>query len=362
MPPERRLLLVGAGHAHLHLISNAAGLARAGYRVTVVAPRWFHYSGAASAVAAGDRAPAAGRIDVAALTHRHLHHLQTTVTDVDLSARTVQTDDGTTLDWDVVSFNIGSVATVPAGFAVSESVVRVKPLSSLATLRDRLQHPPAGRGHRVTVVGGGASGVELAAHLAARPDTDRVVLLEAGPRLIPSLPPAAARHLTALLTGRGVEIRTGARIGEVAEDGVVLADGTRVAHDTVVLATGLGAPPLATRGGLGGPNGIPVRATLQHRDHDDVYAAGDCADFLPGRLDRIGVHGVRQGPVLLTALEGRGTCADAPSYHPPPRALSILDLGGGTALATRGRWWWLGRSALTLKHWIDRRWMAAYRD
>ena len=141
----------------------------------------------------------------------------------------------------------------------------------------------------------------------------------------------------------------------------MLRDGTRVPHDTVVLATGLAPPPLATRSPLGGSDGFPVRDTLQHRDHDDVYAAGDCADFLPGPLPRIGVHGVRQGPVLLAALQARIAGAPAPVYRPQRQALAILDLGAGTGLAVRGGWWWLGRASLALKHRIDRRWIDGYR-
>ena len=138
----------------------------------------------------------------------------------------------------------------------------------------------------------------------------------------------------------------------------MLRDGTRLPHDIGGHRHGTCArhhwPPgrrWAVR------DGFPVRATLQHRDHDDVYAAGDCADFLPATLPRIGVHGVRQGPVLLAALEARASGAPAPVYRPQRRALSILDLGGGTALAVRGRWWWLGRSSLVLKRRIDRRWL-----
>ncbi len=362
MRPERRLVLVGAGHAHLHLVRNAHRLQRAGYQVTLVAPRWFDYSGVASASAAGDADPVAGRIDVAALTRGRLGHVENLVTDADLADRTVATDDGTSLAWDVLSVNVGSVARVPPEVQRGDWVVKVKPLSDLTCLRTRLEEGPAGRGHHVTVVGGGASGVELAAQLALRPDTERVVLLEAGPRVVPSLPPRAARRLAGLLRRRGVDVHVRARIAEITERDVVLAEGARIPHDTVVLASGLEAPPLATRAGLGGPHGIPITAALRHRDHDDVYAVGDCADFLPGRLDRIGVHGVRQGPVLLAALEARAAGAEAPTYRPARTALSILDLGGGTALAARGRWWWLGRSSFVLKRWIDRRWLAGYRD
>lgn len=368
MPPERRLVLVGAGHAHLHLIDQAERLHQAGFGVTVIAPRWFDYSGTASSIAAGGRDPSEGRIDVAALTHGRIEHHQATVTAIDPNAGTVTIggDPQQTIEWDVLSLNIGSVAKRPAGLPVDESAIAVKPLSSLAVLRERLTPPPRGtashdRGHRVSVIGAGASGIELAAQLAARSDTATVRLLEAGDRLAPSLPRPAARRLSALLTRRGLQIHTGAKIAAVGEDAVRLDDGTGFEHDLVVLATGLAPPPLATGSELGGPAGIPIRATLQHRDHDHVYAAGDCADFLPGALPRIGVHGVRQGPVLLQALLARGTGEAPPTYTPQRRALSVLDLGDGIGLAVRGRWWWCGRASLLLKRWVDRRWLDRYR-
>lgn len=366
MSAERHLVLVGAGHAHLHLLRHADRLAEAGYRTTVVAPRWFDYSGVAAAIAVGALDPAEGRIDVSALARaRFVEHLRCLVVDVDPESRTVTTDDGRRLDWDVVSFNIGSVTALPRAVVDSDdAVVRVKPLADLARLHDRLRHPPTGRGHHVTVVGGGPSGIELAAQLATRPDTDRVSLLESGPALAAFLPDRAALRLRRLLDARGVVTMTGVEVERVTAGEVVLRDGVRIPHDTVVLATGLAAPPLARSSPLGGPDGFPVRATLQHRDHEDVYATGDCADFLPTSLPRIGVHGVRQGPVLLAALEARATGATgapAPVYRPQRRALSILDLAAGTALAVRGRWWWLGRLSLTLKRRIDRRWIARSR-
>ena len=362
MPPERRLLLVGAGHAHLHLVRHADRLARAGYRTTLVAPEWFDYSGAASGIAASGRDPRDGRIDVAALARSGpVEHRQGRVTAVDLAARTATTDDGALVEWDLVSFNIGSVADVPPVTTGTAAFVGVKPLRDLTRLRERLAHPPAGRGHHVTVIGAGASGIELAAHLAARDDTDQVHLLEHASRIGGFLPPRAAHRLVGLLESRGVRIVTQASPVRVDGDAVLLRDGSRVPHDVVVVATGLRPPPLAARSPLGGRDGVPVRATLQHRDHDDVYAAGDCADFLPMALPRIGVHGVRQGPVLLAAFEARTSGAPAPAYRPQRKALSILDLGGGTALAVRGRWWWLGRASLALKRRIDRRWIAMYR-
>lgn len=360
MAAEPHLLLVGAGHAHLHLLRHLSRLTDAGYRVTLVAPRWFSYSGMASAVAAGARDPDASRIDVRALTSGRARHLEDTVTDVDLPARTVTTSAGVTVAWDVLSLNIGSVASVPPGLQVDDSVVRVKPLTDLAALSDHLQQAPGPTGRKVSIVGAGPSGVELAGHLAARCDVDHVVLVDRAP-LGQGLPSGAAAALTREMTRRGVLLCTGTQVAAVTADAVLLADDTRIPHDIAVLATGLTAPPLAVSPDLGGPQGIPVRATLQHRDHDEVYATGDCADFLPEPLTRVGVHGVRQGPVLLAGLEARRHVGPAPVYRPQRRMLSIIDLGQGSALAVRGSWWWLGRSSLLLKRVIDRRWLRTHR-
>ncbi len=108
---------------------------------------------------------------------------------------------------------------------------------------------------------------------------------------------------------------------------------------------------------------MPVRATLQHVDHDDVYAVGDCARFTPRPLPRIGVHGVRQAPVLLAALEARGRGEDAARARLRPRGASSRCSTSAPVSRSppAARWWWGGRAALRLKRRIDRRWIESYR-
>ena len=355
--PDQRLLLIGAGHAHLFLVRSAERLRAAGYDVTLVAPRWFHYSGTAAAVATGSLPREAGSIDVARLAARHgVRHLPARVTHLDVQAHVATTDTEGAVSWDVVSLNIGSTAAAPAALVGTEALM-VKPLETLFDLDRRLSE--LGSGARVTVVGGGPSGVEIAAGCAAHPVRPRVRLVEARSDLAPDLPVAARRRLRRELRRAGVEVHTGR--GAAAGDGAIeLVGGTRLPHDLVVLATGLVPPPELQRWGIADPEGVPVLASLRHRDHPDVYAAGDCAHFLPQPLERVGVHGVRQGPVLLGALLARASGSEPPTYDPPRRYLSILDLGGRRALAVRGRWWWEGRAAYRLKRLIDRRWLARY--
>ncbi len=353
------LLLVGAGHAHLYVVNNAAALAAAGYRVHLLSPRHFHYSGLASAIVGGAATAEEGRVDVAALARRSgvVHH-EGTLESVDLVRRVALTMDGAEISYDVLSLNIGSVVA-PAGMIVDPAVVRVKPLQSLGALDERLSSVP-GDGARVTVVGGGSTGLEIAAHLAVRPGVTLVQLLEAGPHLGADLPSRARRGVERLLAERGVVVRTGCAVTQLGGATARCADGTDLAHDVAVLATGLAAPQLIGRLGLGDEAGVPVRETLQHVQHDEIYALGDCANFVSQPLPRIGVHGVRQGPVLLASLLARTVSEPLPTYQPQRRALAVLDLGAGTALATWGSLWWQGPAALALKRRIDRRWLRRY--
>ncbi|MGO1384055.1 MAG: NAD(P)/FAD-dependent oxidoreductase [Arachnia sp.] len=353
------LLLVGAGHAHLFVVKHAAELAAAGYRVTLLAPRFFDYSGVASATAAGALPKSAGRIDVRRLaSSSSVTFHEGMLESLDPETRIAVTADGDQLSYDVLSINIGSVVA-PAGMDVDEAVVRVKPLSGLADLDARLRSA-GGAGATVTVVGGGASGLELAAHLSLRRDVARLQLLEAGPVIGADLPPGARRRMTRLLRARGVDVHTGSAVRVLAERQVICHDGIEREHDVALLAVGLTAPPLLTAIGLGDEQGAPVRTTLQHADHDEIYALGDCAHFVARPLPRIGVHGVRQGPVLLHSLLARVRGEELPRYSPQRRALAILDLGDDVGLAIWGRWWWFGHAALRLKRRIDRRWVQSY--
>lgn len=350
---------MGAGHGHLHVLRHAEALSAIGYRVHVLAPRFFEYSGVASATAAGALPADAGRIDVCALIEDSpvVFHEGTLIA-LDVASRIAVSSQGEQLSYDVLSLNIGSVVA-PAGITVDPKVLRVKPLSGLADLDDRLRAFAPGSA-TVTVVGGGASGLELAAHLSMRTDVAQVRLVDSAPAVGADLPPGARRRMNKLLKSRGVEVITGCSVEALGERSVTCILGEELSHDVALLAVGLTAPPLLAEQGVGDGDGVPVRSTLQHVDHDEVYAVGDCAHFIESPLPRIGVHGVRQGPVLLASLLARMRNETLPVYEPQRRALSILDLGDGLGLAVWGRWWVFGSAPLWLKRRIDQRWLDTY--
>lgn len=144
----------------------------------------------------------------------------------------------------------------------------------------------------VAIVGGGATGVELAAELynAAAGlrhyglevfDESRlcVTLLEAGPRILPALPEKLAQAAADELAKLGVRVMAGARVAAVTREAMVLADGETIAADLKVWAAGVrGAAILHEIGGLetNGIDQLVVKLTLQTTRDDRIFALGDC--------------------------------------------------------------------------------------
>lgn len=149
----------------------------------------------------------------------------------------------------------------------------------------------------VTIVGGGATGVELAAELfnAAKGlayyglevfDETRlkVTLVEAGPRILPALPEDLSEAAQAELETIGVKVLTGSQVVKVTDRGIALKDGGFIEADLRVWAAGVkGAEFLKEIGGLetNRNNQLVVRDTLQTTRDDRIFAIGDCACFVP---------------------------------------------------------------------------------
>ena len=352
-----RLVLVGAGHAHLAVIAGADRLRQAGLEPVLIAPASFHYSGLAGAVLSGAMAAHDASIDIAALARAHrVEHRIGLVTDLDRAARTLTLSDGSTESYDRVSFNIGSTVGELAG--THPAVWPVKPLTNLFDLQQTVVTDlSAGRRPSIVVVGDGPTAFELAASLIGLHErmgrSPEVILV--GPGTDADWAPAgAARHLVRSLEARGLR-RVRASVVGHADGEVRLEDGRVLTCDHLVVATGLRAPVLATTFGLPlDPLGrLRVTQTLQSLGDPAVFAAGDCAAIEGYPRPFAGVFGVRAASVLIDNLCAATTGTPPGPYRPQKRWLSILDLADGTGLAMRGQFWGAGRLALRLKRHLD---------
>lgn len=152
---------------------------------------------------------------------------------------------------------------------------------------------------RVCIVGGGATGVELAAELFNAATSlkhyglevfdesrIRITLLEAGPRILPALPDKLADAARAQLESLGVEVLTSTQVTEVTESCVMTKDGRQIDAELKVWAAGVkGHDFMKEIAGLetNRNNQLVVRPTLQTTEDDRIFALGDCCSCtLPG--------------------------------------------------------------------------------
>ena len=166
----------------------------------------------------------------------------------------------------------------------------------LRVSRTLSQNPDADAVVRVDIVGGGATGVELAAELYNSAvelrhyglevfDESRlkVTLIEAGPRILPALPEKLAEAAHKELEVLGVRVITGEQVVEATSEGMITKSGEMIKADLRVWAAGVKGPDFLATLGLETTrsNQLVVKPTLQTSRDDRVFALGDCAYFVP---------------------------------------------------------------------------------
>ncbi|TVP46660.1 MAG: pyridine nucleotide-disulfide oxidoreductase [Gemmatimonadales bacterium] len=392
-----RVVLVGGGHAHVHLLAAAAANPLKDTDLVLVSPTgWHHYSGMVPGYLAGTYTEADMAFDLRALAReagaRLVEGFATSISaargEIDVEARSpagagagVGARGGASAEVQRISFDRASldVGSVPVGLelpGVREHAASVRPMSRAVELRERLDALVA-RDHegpvRVCVVGAGAGGVEVALALNRRilagGGGARVTLVEAGEHVLPGFSERVRRRALRVLHRAGVTVLVRTRATRVAPDALALESGESLPSELTVWLGGAAPPPL-----LGGsdlpldPEGFflvdaELRAVARDRaGRPPVWGAGDCialegAPWMP----RAGVYAVRQSPILARNVLGAPDADAAPARYSPQRSfLALLNSADGRALlrwkglVSHSRWaWWL-------KDRIDRRFMARY--
>jgi NADH dehydrogenase FAD-containing subunit len=377
----KRLVLVGAGHINVALLSKSASLVDEGHEVVVVNPGpWQHYSGMGPGMLGGSYEIDEIRFPVATIARSVGARLvEDSVALIDAAGSELVLSGGNRLQFDVLSINTGSETAFlrPEAGAHSDTLPALytsKPIEQLYDLRRVLEDRGKSESLRVVIAGGGPAAVELAGNVARvlrtaqspRYQTTHSVTMVTGNTLLPGFPRRAARLVRTALERQGVAIRQGDRVVERTHGGVVCTHGTLPA-DLLVAATGVVPSVLMTRSGLptGRDGGVEVDEFLQVTGQSRIFAGGDCICFAPRPLPRVGVYAVRETPVLVQNVFAsmRGV-TERSRFVPQRNYLLLMNLGDDTALLVRtvlgfpvilsGRWVW------RLKDRIDRAFMSAY--
>lgn len=346
----KRILLIGAGHAHLVALKGLAKAPLHGARIAIVAPEQQQvYSGMLPGLLAGHYSLEQtllpiGRI--AALAYAEF--LRGSVEAIDPAKREVRLAGGEELRYDVLSVNIGSrvVDAIPGAL---QHAIAVKPFEEFLT---RLHGE---RFARVAVIGAGAAGMELA--MALRYRGAAVTLYSDRPAVHPAL----AGRAEAAMRRLGVDYRQGMAVDAIESGPVVVAGAARQAFDLVLLATGAAPLALPRAAGLECDEAgfALVDRTLRSVSHPDVFLAGDCATLRDAPHPKSGVYSVRHGEVLHQNFRALVEGGPLREYAPQKNALLLLSCGARYAIAQRGGWSAEGRWAWWWKDRIDRKHLRA---
>jgi len=263
------------------------------------------------------------------------------IEDIDPAARHVyvrrrQSGERFSVDYDQLVVALGSVTDFRAVPGMAEHALGVRTLGDAFYLRNRAlsmleeaasEPDPERRKALLTfvVVGGGSTGVEVAAELedlvrtahltfASLPKPE-VILVHSRPYVVPEFGERLGRYATRKLRQAGVKVVLGRRLTSVEADSVELDDGSSIATATVVSTVGNAPHPVVTKlSGSTDPRGwIKPDATFAVPGLDRVWALGDCASILDPRSGRpmpaTAQHAVREGPHaarnILAVLNGQ---------------------------------------------------------
>jgi NADH:ubiquinone reductase (H+-translocating) len=310
-----RVLMVGGGFAGL---SALHALAKSDVQVTLVDRNVYStfqpllYEVATAGLTAADVA-----YPLWSVTRKtRAHFRKGELASLDLDKRTAALADGTQLEYDYLVLATGVSANFYGVQGAQENSLSLYTRRDAITLRNRLlaefERRAAGDADPeldITVVGGGATGVELAGTLAelrnialpaAFPEIDRskvkVRLIEMAPALLTPYHKRERDYARQQLQIRGVDVLLQTTIKEIASDKVTLADGSSHRSDMTVWAAGIQAPDEGWNASLPRTHAgrIDVGPDLRVTGHDNVFAIGDVSAGDPP-LPQLSAPAIQQG-------------------------------------------------------------------
>ena len=358
-----QVVIIGGGFAGL---AAARRLARAPCDVTIVDRHNHHvfqpllYQVATAGLSPGD---IASPIRWILRKQPRLRVLLANVEAIDTTAKQLTLDGGERLSYDYLIVAAGANhsyfghdewSTAAPGLKTLDDALQIRRRLLLAFEEAERETNPVYQRRllQFVIIGGGPTGVEMAGALGeiARqvlrtefdnvdPAIARIILIEAGPSLLPSFPESLRESARVALLRLGITVRLGQAVTKVEPDGVWIGD-ERIAAHTILWAAGVAAAPLSRHLGpnLDRAGRVIVEPDLSVAGHAGVFVAGDLASFshqtgkpLPGVAQVAKQQGSRAAANVARLLTGRPT---APFHYYDPGNMATI--GRNAAIADFG--------------------------
>lgn len=355
------VILVGGGHTHLHCLAHFAKKPREDVQLVLISPAVHqYYSGMFSGFAEGIYGLDEIRIDLSLLAEKvGAAFYMDAICAIDPEKRILTGKSGAAYHYDAVSFDIGSQTDTPDAFA--EHVSSIKPNYRFPKQLLELRTSP-----EPVIVGGGASGVELAFSIHAWRKKHHLppnVQLFSSSALLSAQGAATSRKIGSIARQKALSFHENTRIVDIDDASVTGNDGRSHPKTDVLWLTGPKSHALFKRSGLPVDRSgfLAVTDKLQSPHFPEVFGAGDCVSLIRyPRLPKNGVYAVRQGPILWANLMDAIDQKPLSSFKPQESYVAILSTGSAEALLTYGRWSWHGKIPWKIKQHIDQKFMKRY--
>ncbi len=373
---SQKLLLAGAGHAHINLLRRLSVKRLENIEVTLVTeqPQTI-YSGMLPGWMAGHYNLSDISIDAKSLCARAgVRFIQRSLAGITATANQLTTLNSESFDYDLLSLNTGADTDISWLNSAQEDVdisTKVIPIRPIYPFIERWQQiiveAEQCAHYRLAIVGAGAAAVELVLaaqyrlqQINSNNNNNHQAYLICGDELLPSFNQRFRKKVISQLERHNVKVIY-ARAKAYSE-GQLYTDSDTLPMNAVIAATGVTGSAWTQNTDLQTVNGgfIAVNEVQQSVSHNNVFAVGDVATRVDREMAHSGVHAVFGGAIEAENLLAYLKNNPLKTYRPKNRILYLLSCGDKYAIGSWGKYSLQGRWVWTLKRLIDQRFVKSF--
>lgn len=357
----KHLVMLGTGHAHVHLLSTLSAEPLAGVQITLITPyaRELYKSMTPEFVSGNcSQEDCAIALDPI-LKNSSINWLQRDVVGLDAEQRTITLDNGSLQNFDVLSINIGPAQSrqrmdrmIPGA---REHALFLHPVETFFSLWPKVAELATHRPLRVAILGSDAAAFELACTVGSRLFNASVTLISGDTPVGAHYPQSMQLLMRQTLKERHITVIQESVV-RIAAGELTLASGARLICDVPLITTGTQAPDWIQNSGLAMDTQgfVAVDGFQRSTSHRPVFVADDIATRADDPLPRDSANAMRDGKHLSKNLRAVLAGIEPTPFSPQRKTLIMLSCGKRQAIVSWGNWSAQGRWVWQLKNWLDR--------
>ena len=378
MPEEKRikLVLIGGGHSHAIALKEWSQRALHNVEITLITDvENTPYSGMLPGYVAGFYSYKETHINLPNLARiAGAKLIIDRAISLDLDSNKVICQHHESIDFDYLSINVGSTpktATVPGA---AEYAIAAKPVPLfLKAWNELLENVKRNPQHlfKITIIGGGAGGVELALNMHSRfqkIEAERqskniaITLVHRGDKLLSEHNQKVSQLLNKILQQKQIGLHLNTEVTAITPKKVICNQQKIIESDYTFWVTQADSPQWIKNSNLALDNKgfVVINNNLQSLSHPHIFATGDIATIKNYSRPKAGVFAVRQGQPLYNNWLNIIGKQPLETYVPQKKYLALIGTGDKKAIALWGNFCWYSWSLWYLKDYIDRQFMKQF--